>query len=289
MASAKVDLNRTQQDVDRYKPLAANGTISQQTYDNAVAARDVAAATLKSAQAKLDNTRLSDKANIQVAQAAVDAAKAQLTQANLNIGYCTITSPVTGVIGKLNVTPGNLVGQAGNTAPLVSLSTIDPIYVNFSLSEDEYMQIMESKEEVEVPLELRFIMGDGKVYPHKGHYGMMDRTLDPTTGTMGVRIVFPNPDKLLREGQYGRLRVSTEGTHKEVVVPQRAVINIQNEQTVYVLGENNTVMARTIKLGEPHDSDYIVEKGLKEGEKIVVDGLTNVRPGAPCKPIMVSK
>ena len=289
VASAKVDLDRAQQDVNRYKPLAANGTISQQTYDNAVAVRDVNAATLKSAQAVLENTKLSDKANIQVAQAAVEAAKAQLTQANLNIGYCTITSPVSGIIGKLNVTPGNLVGQPGNTAPLVSLSTIDPIYVNFSLSEDEYLQIMQSKEDENIPLELRFIMGDGKVYPHRGHYGMMDRTLDPTTGTMGVRIVFPNPDSILREGQYGRLRVSTEGTYKVVVVPQRAVMNVQNEQTVYVLGDNNTVMARTVKLGEPHDSDYIVTSGLKEGERIIVDGLSNVRPGAPCKPVMVTK
>lgn len=289
VASAKVDLNRTQQDVDRYKPLAANGTIAQQVFDNAVAARDVADANLKAAQAELSNTKLSDTANIQVAKAGVEAAKAQLTQAELNIGYCTITSPVSGVIGKLNVTPGNLVGQPGNTAPLVTLSKLDPIYVNFSLSENEYLWIMEYAKDSAEEVVMELVLGDGKVYPYKGSFGMLDRTLDPTTGTMGVRIVFPNPDSLLREGQYGKLRLSSKNTFKLVAVPQRAVMNIQNEHTVYVVDSNNIVVARTIKLGDPHDDDYIVENGLKEGEKIIVDGLGSVRPGTPCKPVMVSK
>ena len=145
LASSRADLVRAQQDVDRYKPLAKNGVIPTQTLDNAIAQRDVAQARVDAALATLKNTELSSQAKIDVAQANLEAAQAQVTQAQLNIGYCTITSPITGVIGEINVYPGNLVGQAGSQQVLVTISSLDPIYCNFSVSEKEYLYMMEHR------------------------------------------------------------------------------------------------------------------------------------------------
>ena len=284
LASAKTELNRSQQDVDRYKPLVESGTIARQILDNAVAQRDVAQAQVNAAKAVLENTRLSDRANIDIAAANLEAARANVTQAELNIGYCTITSPISGVIGKLNVYPGNLVGSVGNTQPLVTISKLDPMYVTFSLTEKEYLYIMDHRDDEYGGVDIELILSDGKVYPHKGSFNMLERTLDSATGTIGVRMMFPNPDFILREGQFGRLRITAQDAEKVVVIPQKAVMTVQSDRSVYVVGANNIVESRAIKLGDPIDTNYIVESGLKEGEIIIVDGIQKVRPGAPCNP-----
>ncbi|MBQ7529371.1 efflux RND transporter periplasmic adaptor subunit [bacterium] len=284
LVSAQTELNRAQQDVDRYKPLVASGTIARQILDNAVAQRDVAQAQVNAANAILRNTRLSDKANIDIAAANLEAARANVTQAELNIGYCTITSPISGVIGKLNVYPGNLVGSVGNTQPLVTISKLDPMYVTFSLTEKEYLYIMDHRNDEHGGVDIELILSDGKVYPHKGSFNMLERTLDSATGTIGVRMVFPNPDFILREGQFGRLRITARDAEKVLVVPQKAIMTVQSDRCVYVVGANNIVESRTVTLGTPIDDNYTVESGLKEGETIIVDGLQKVKPGSPCNP-----
>lgn len=289
LVSAKAELNRAQQDVDRYKPLVASGTIARQTLDNAVAQRDVAQANVNACKATLENTKLSDRSNIDIAAANLEAAKANVTQAELNIGYCTITSPIRGVIGKLNVYPGNLVGKAGSTEPLVTISKLDPMYVTFSLTEKEYLYIMNHRNEELGGVDIELLLSDGSVYPHKGSFNMLERTMDSATGTIGVRMVFPNPDFVLREGQFGRLRITAHQAAKVIVVPQKAVVTTQSDHSVYIVGPNNIVESRAVKLGEPVDSGFIVESGLKEGETIIVDGIQKVQAGSPCNPSIAEK
>ncbi|MGM9999568.1 MAG: efflux RND transporter periplasmic adaptor subunit [Candidatus Bruticola sp.] len=286
LSSAKADLVRAQQDVDRYKPLAANGVIPTQTLDNAVAQRDVAQARVDSAQATLHNTELSSRAKIEVAKANLEAAQAQVTQANLNIGYCTITSPITGVIGEINVYPGNLVGQTGSQQVLVTISSLDPIYCNFSLSEKEYLYMMEHRGSGEVDFNL--VLSDGSVYKHSGSFSMLSRSLDAKSGTITVRISFPNPERLLREGQFGRLRVTSRASEKVLVVPQKAVSTVQSDHSVYVIGANNIVESRNITIGDALGTDFIVKSGLKPGEIVIVDGLTKVQAGSACDPTITS-
>lgn len=290
LVSAQAKLRLAQQDVDRYKPLAANGVIPTQTLDDAVAQRDVAAAQVSVAQAQVEvreanlrNTELSDAANIEVARANLQAAESQVTQARLNVGYCTITSPIDGVIGKLNVDPGNLVGQMGNTSPLVTISRIDPIYVNFSISEAEYLWM------IQLPgsgprVEFELVLVDGTKYAHKGRFGMVDRALDAKTGTMGLRAIFPNPRAILREGQFGRIRLTNLKPQEVVLVPQKSVVTVQSMQMVYLVGEGNKVLSRNIETAGEQGNDFIVKSGLEGGERVIVEGTQKVKPGAVCAP-----
>ena len=264
--SARADLVRAQQDVDRYLPLAKNGVVPTQTLDNAIAQRDVAQAKVDAAVAVLRNTELSSASDIEVAQANLEAAQAAVTQAKLNIGYCTITSPLRGIIGKLDVSPGNLVGQAGNTQTLVTISALDPIYCNFSIAEGEDLYMMRHRDK------------------YKGTFNMLSRTVDSKSGTIGMRIRFPNPDGLLREGQFGRLRLTSQTPERVLVVPQKAVSSVQSDHSVYVIGKDNIIESRNIVIGDGLGTDFIVKSGLKPGEAVVVDGLMKVQVGSPCRP-----
>lgn len=277
LASARARLTKTQQDVDRYKPLMLGEVIPKQTYDNAVAQRDVAKAQVDAQLATLRNTELSDAADIEVAAANVAAAEAQVTQAQLNLSYCTITSPIDGIIGKLNVDPGNLVGQMGNNQPLVTISRMDPIYVNFSIAEADYLYVASNANRSPAVFEL--VLADGKLYPHKGRFGMVDRASDAKTGTMGIRAIFPNPKGLLRDGQFGRIRGIGSRTQEVLLVPQQAVVTVQSLQNVFVVGEGNKVATRTIETAGELGEDFIVASGLKAGERVVVEGTQKCRPG----------
>lgn len=283
LASAQASLNQAQQDVDRYKPLAKDGVIPQQTLDNAIAKRDVARAQMDAAVATLQNTELSDKANIEVAAAGVEAALAQVTQAQLNIDYCTITSPVDGCIGKLQVDPGNLVGQAGSNQVLVTISKLDPMYVNFSVSESVYLWIMEHRKDEGQASDFSLVLSDGTKYPYKGKFGMLDRAVSSTTGTIGMRIVFPNPDYLLREGQFCRLLTSNKTPKQVVIVPQRAVMTSQSARSVYVVGAENKVESRNVEVGNTLGECFVINSGLRAGELVVVEGVNKVKPGVVCR------
>lgn len=276
LASARAKLVQTQQDVDRYKPLMLSEVIPRQTYDNAVAQRDVAKAQVDAQLAILRNTELSDLADIEVAAANVAAAEAARTQAELNLGYCTITSPIDGIIGQLNVDPGNLVGQPGNSTPLVSISKVDPIYVNFSIAEADYLAVAEHGPE---PRKFELTLSDGTKYPYKGRFGMVARASDAKTGTMAIRAIFPNPKGLLRDGQYGKIRVTAGRAQEVVLVPQRAVATVQSLQTVFLVGEGDKIVGRNIETAGEQGTDFIVSSGLKGGERVVVDGLQKVKPG----------
>jgi membrane fusion protein (multidrug efflux system) len=286
---AKAELGKTQQDVARYRPLVEEKAIPQQDLDTALSREEAAKASVEAAVAALKDTVLSQRTAIQLAEAAVESAKAAVTQADLNLAYTVIKAPISGIISKLAVDTGNLVGKAEPTL-LASVSTIDPIFVDFSITEGDYLRLVKrlpglGRGEVrrDTPAQLELVVADGSTFPHKGRPVFVDRAIDVKTGTIQVRAEFPNPQRVLRPGQFGRVRAITEQVPKAVLVPQIAVQELQGARTVLVVGSDSKVAARTVTLGDASDDSYIVTSGLKPGERVIVEGIQKARPGMQVK------
>jgi membrane fusion protein (multidrug efflux system) len=281
---ARAQLGKAETDERRLKPLAEQRAVPQQDYDTAAANLDSARAAVESYRATLNTTQVNQKSNIEQAEAAVASAMAAIVQAELNVSYCTIRSPIEGLIGRRQVTPGNLVGK-GEATLLDTVSSIDPIRVNVTISEAEYLRFMEQQKRRAsggVPLEL--ILADGSVFPHKGRTVIIDRAVDVKTGTLSVVAEFPNPGGVLRPGQFGRVRAAVEQAENAILVPRRAVQEIQGTKTVLVVGADNMVTLRTISPGESIGDLLVVRNGVKPGERVIVDGLQKARPGSPVNP-----
>jgi len=275
LETCKARLAKTNNDVKRYTPLAAQQAISQQELDNAVAAQDAA-------------------------KAQVDAAQAAMENATLDLGYTTIKSPIDGLVGTTNVKAGNLVGR-GESTLLTTVSQVDPILFRGGMSEADYLRLARSIELRKAmqaapdasrtkgpPIEL--ILADGTVYPHPGYMDAVERAVDPTTGTLAIQVSFPNPDRLVRPGQYGRMRAQVEVKKDALLVPQRAVAELQNLYSVAVVTDGDRIAFRNVKVGPRVDSLWVIEEGLKPGEKVVVEGLQRVKEGAvvSAKPVPAS-
>jgi len=220
----------------------------------------------------------------------VEAAQATVRQADLELGFTRISAPMNGLIGKTEINPGNLVGRQ-NTL-LTSISDIDPIHVRFSVSEQEYLLYIKAREKIskgerqEVPLEL--LLADGSAHPHKGRVAFVERTIDPTTGTLQLEASFPNPGKTLRPGLFARVRAATEVRKGAVLIPQKAMQELQATFNVAVVGAGDKVEIRQVKPGPRIDSMWISEEGLNPGERVVVEGLQKVRPGMTVKAVLVA-
>jgi membrane fusion protein (multidrug efflux system) len=258
LATAQARLEKTNTDVSRLTPLAEEQAVSQQELDNALAARDAA-------------------------RAQVDAQKAAVDKATLDLGYTRITSPIDGLVGTTEVKAGNLVGR-GESTLLTTVSQIDPILFRAGISEAEYLRIAKRIAEAggqaeERKAEVELILADGTVLPDKGRVEAVERAVDPTTGTLAVQFTFPNPQKIVRPGQYGRARFVIETKKGALLVPQRAVQELQNLYSVAVVGEGDKVSFRSVKVGPRVDGLWVIEEGLKPGEKVVVEGLQRVREG----------
>ena len=263
LEGAMARLGKAETDERRLKPLAERRAVPQQDYDNAVA-------------------------NLDTARAGVSAAKADVAGAELDLGYCTIRSPIGGLIGNRLVAPGNLVGK-GEATLLDTVSSIDPIRVNATISEAEYLRFFANRKEAgngSRPLEL--ILADGSVFPHKGKVVIVDRAVDPKTGTLKFVAEFPNPDGQLRPGQFGRVRAVAEMAKDAILIPKRAVQEIQGMKSVLVVGADNMVALRTIQPGETVGDLLIVRDGLKPGERVIVDGVQKARPGSKVNPSMAA-
>jgi len=259
LEGAMARLGKAETDEKRLKPLAERRAVPQQDYDNAVA-------------------------NLQTAQAGVSAAKSGVVEAELNLSYTRITSPITGLIGKRLVSPGNLVGK-GEATLLDTVSSIDPIRVNTTISEAEYLRFFATRNERNNgPGQLELILADGSIYPHKGKLAIVDRAVDQKTGTLNFSAEFPNPAGQLRPGQFGRVRAVAEMAKDAILVPKRAVQEIQGMKTVLVVGADNMVALRTIQPGETVGDLLIVSSGLKPGERVIVDGIQKARPGSKVNP-----
>ena len=245
----------------RIKPLAVKNAVSQKDLDDATGAN-------------------------QSAKAELDAADASLKTAKLNLGFTHITSPITGIAGIANAQVGDLLSPSMTTA-LTTVSTVDPIKVYFNISEREYLKVAAAtaaagKKVENVPLDL--ILVDGSFYPHQGKVATLNRQVDPTTGTFKVVALFPNPTNLLRPGQYGRIRATMSVNKGALLVPQRAVTEMQGKYLVAVIGADNKAEIRPVTVGERIGSDWIISTGLQPSENIIAEGTQKVRPGMPVNP-----
>ncbi len=221
------------------------------------------------------------------AQADVLAAKAAVEKAQLELGFTKITSPIDGIAGLSKAQIGDLVGPGSANATLTTVSQVDPIKAYIPLSEQQYLQLAREKQkngerEENVPLEL--ILADGSVYPHPGKFYFADRQVDVKTGAIQVAILFPNPGDLLRPGQYAKVRAVIKTQAGALLVPQRAVTEVQGRWFVAVVKPDNTVDMRPVKPAETIGSLWVIDEGLKPGERVIVEGIQKVRPGAKVEP-----
>jgi len=263
LATVQARLDQTNITVNRLTPLVAQNAVSRQELDNALANRDAASAQ-------------------------VDAARASLDKAALDLGYTSIASPIDGVVGTTLVKAGNLVGR-GESTLLTTVSQVDPILFRAGISEADYLRLARRADELraargDVKTAVQLLLADGTIHPETGRLEAVERAVDPTTGTLAVQITFPNPDRLLRPGQYGRARFESEVKKDALLVPQRAVQELQNLYSLAVVGADNKVEFRSVKVGPRVDGLWVIEEGVKPGEKVVVEGLQRIRDGATVSP-----
>jgi len=255
LSTAKARLEKTNNDVARYKPLAEQKAVSQQELDNALSAQEAA-------------------------RFQVTAYDAVVAKAKLDLAYTTITSPVEGLIGTTQLKVGSLVGRGENTL-LNTISQINPILFRCAIAEAEYLRIARSGSGRSVGKQygVELILADGSVHPHKGNLVAVERAVDPTTGTLTGQFSFPNPERILRPSQYGRARFVVDLKQDAVLIPQRAVQEIQGLYSVMLVKPDSTVEQRMVKAGERVGNLWVIESGIKPGEKVIVEGIQRVRPG----------
>jgi RND family efflux transporter MFP subunit len=291
LAQRQADLEKARADVARYRPLVEVRAIPQQDLDTSLSSEKVAAAAVDAAAAAVKDAELGQRTQIQLAEAAVEAGKAAVIQADLNVDYTTIRSPITGIVGKVMVDQGNLVGK-GEPTVLASVSAVDPIYVDFSVSEADYLRLAsrvrldpEGRPQGQrTPLDL--FLTDDRPLPQKGHVVFVDRAVDAKTGTIGVRAQFSNPDRVIRPGQFARVRGVVEQRADAVLVPQLAVQEQQGSKIVLVVEAGDKVALRPVTLEERIGESYLVKSGLKPGEQVIVEGVQRVRPGMQVKAVL---
>ena len=298
LAQTQANQVKTQLDVDKYAPLLQQKAVTQQDYDNAAQANVVAKAQVRAAEAGIETARAGIRAaNAQVgtAKAAVAAAQGQIENASaiirtaeLNLGFTRIVSPIDGIAGLAQAQVGNLIST--QSVPLTTVSTVDPIKVYFTVSEQEYLNYTrihptpEERAAASRSLELELVLADGTTYPQKGSFYFADRQVDPKTGAIRLAGTFPNPYNVLRPGQYGRVRTVTSTKPDALLVPQRAISQLQGGYQVAVVDASNHVEIRSVKVGDRTGALWIVEEGLKAGESVVVEGLQRIKPGSVVNP-----
>ena len=262
LGEAKAMLGRSQSHVRRYRPLAAEGAVSEQELDDAV-------------QAKLKD------------QASVASAKARVEQAKLNLGWTKILSPIEGVSGIAIAQIGDLVSPE---TLLTTVSQLNPIKVQFPISEQQYLLLVKANDEAssgrisQAGANLQLYLAGGEEWPEKGTPFVLGRQVDPLTGTIIVEGRFPNPKNVLRPGQFARVRAKIGVDKGALVIPQKAVNDIQGTYNVYVVKPDDTVEIRKVEIGDTYGTDWVITKGLSEGERIIVEGFQKVRSGMKVNP-----
>jgi membrane fusion protein (multidrug efflux system) len=227
---------------------------------------------------------LSTRAQIEIAVATLESRKAALRTAELNLEYATIRAPLAGRIGDTTVQVGGLVNR-NSAQPLTTIVPLDPIWVRFKVSESEYLaSSRKTDHEDKRNTPLRMVLADGSVHPHDGHVQNATNQVDAKTGTLELQATFPNPNHNILPGQFGRVRLSAELKHDVLVVPQRAVQEMQGMQSVFVVGPDSKAQVHSVVTGAQTPDGWIVEQGLSAGERVIVDGLQKVRPGALLNP-----
>ncbi len=284
LAQATANLAKAQQDVDRLKPLVSQEAASQQDLDNANASLQANKANVAALKASVDQTRLQARTNIDSAAAQVQSNKALLQTADLNLGYATVTAPISGRVGDSLIQVGGLVSKT-STNPLTNIVPLDPIWIRFKISEAEYLEYQNSMQRQRTgQMPLRLVLADGVVFPHPGQIRDTLNQVDPKTGTLEVQGTFPNPEHIVLPGQFGTVRLQRRDAKGVIVVPQRAVQELQSMQSVFTVGPDNKAQVRGIVTGERVGDGWIITQGLKPGDKVIVEGVQKVRPGSPVQP-----
>jgi len=284
LAVVEANQVRTQLDVDRYIPLAKQQAITQQDLDNATQNNVAAKAQVQAAKAQIETAR----AQIQGATATIQAVTATVETARLNLSFTRLTSPIEGLAGVAQLQVGALVSPA--SGPVTTVSTVNPIKVNFTASEQEYLDFHRRNptpatlDAARKGLVLELILADGTVYPQKGSFYFADREVSQGTGSIKVTGLFPNKDNLLRPGQYGRVRTSLRTKDGALLVPQRSVSEMQGTYQVAVVDSGNKIAIRNVKPSDRVGSQWIIDEGLQPGERVVAEGVQKVRAGMAVSP-----
>jgi membrane fusion protein (multidrug efflux system) len=261
LAEAKAALNKYEKDVARLTPLASKRAIPQQDLDNALASVDVGKASVLSAKARVES-------------------------AQLDMGYCDVKAPINGLIGAKQVSMGELVGK-GQPTLMATISKLDPIWFYCNVSEVSYLKAEAETKRTGKKIEdlpVTLLLANGSKHPDKGKLVFIDRAVDIKTGTLRVRAQFPNAAKVLRPGMFARINVDLGETPNGILVPQRALVELQGKNFVWVIGSDNKATQRGVKLGDQVGNGFLVLEGLKAGERIVVEGLQKVRQDSPVQP-----
>jgi RND family efflux transporter MFP subunit len=284
LAVTEANQVRTQLDVDRYAPLAKQQAITQQDMDNATQNNVAAKAQVQAAKAQIETAR----AQIQGANAAIQAVTATVETAKLNLSFTRLTAPIEGLAGIAQQQVGALVSPASGA--VTTVSTVDPIKVNFTASEQEYLDFhrryptQATLDAARKGLVLELILADGTIYPQRGSFYFADREVSQGTGAIKVVGLFPNHQNLLRPGQYGRVRASLRTKDAALLVPQRAITELQGTFQVAVVDSQNKVSIRNVKTSDRAGNDWIVDEGLKPGERVIAEGVQKVRAGMVVNP-----
>lgn len=267
VAEAKTMLAKARSDLDRIKPLAEQRAVSESDLDSAVALYEASVAS-------------------------VEAAEANLRAANIQLGYTKISSPISGIIGKTQAKVGDFVGRSPNPVILNVVSRIDTVLVDFFITEKQYLEVMRKYLSRELPStgrqreqRLELILADGSLYGHKGKVDFIDREVDASTGAILVQASFPNPDGIIRPGQFARVKMMVDILDNGIMVPQRCVTELQGLYRVYIVNDTNEVEIRDITVGPRINNFWLITEGLDAGEKIVYEGLQRVRAGMTVNPV----
>jgi len=271
VAQAKTMLAKAESDLKRIRPLAANNAVSQRDLDAAVAQRDAA-------------------------QAALEAAEANLESADIELGYSLIKAPIDGIIGKTMAKVGDFVGRSPNPIVLNYISNIDDVVVEFFLSEQEYLyfarQLIKMRDNGDTAADaserLSLILADQSIYPEPGRLNFVDRQVDPSTGSILLQATFPNPDKLLRPGQFARVKARIALVPQARIIPLKALNEIQGQYSVYVVNDSAIVEVRPVKQGAIYQDYAVISEGLQGDEVVIIEGLQKVKSGTRVDAQMVT-
>jgi RND family efflux transporter MFP subunit len=270
LANAQAVQGRTQLDVERYTPLAKEQAASQQDLDNAV------------------QNNLAAKATVATAEAQIKTDEAAVETARINLDFTRLVAPIDGIAGQAQLQVGALVTLS--SGPVTSVSTVDPIKVYFTVGEPQYLAWRKrfptetTRQAADKNLHLELILADGSTYPHEGSFYFADRQVDVGTGAIRIAGLFPNPANILRPGGYGKVRAVIRHEEGALLVPQRAVSELQGGYQVAVVDADDKVNVRTVTVGDRIGTQWVITNGLKPGEKVVAEGVQKVRSGAQVNP-----
>ena len=281
LAVTQANRVKAQQDVDRLTPLVQADAASKQELDAAVAALGAGEANVNANQANVDQARLSTRTQIASMEGKVAALRGAVRTGQLNLDYATIQAPISGLVGDTQVPVGGLV-NATSPQPLTTIVPLDPIWVRFKVTETEYLEF--KKRGKLTQSELTLVLADGSEFPHKGRVENTVNQVDPKTGTLELQSRFPNPQRILLPGQFGKVRFETDLRKNVVLVPQRAIQQLQSTQTILTVGSDDKVQLKTITTSDRVGDAWVVEQGLNAGERVIVEGQLKVRPGMTVHP-----